>query len=497
MTQMKRRGLLVVVCLALLGGGYGVRAQEGRRLEYGDVVQGTITSSEYRRVFYFQARRGDVVSAQMTPTSGNLDALLLLADNGGSVLAMSDDADQSLGAAVTMVQIPDDNFYFVIATRFGHGLGVTEGGFELRLERVGLVSAEGAYLNYGDSVIGFLDDAAPRMRYVFEAQRGDIVNVRMRRLAGGNLDSYVYITDGAGQVLVADDDGGGGLDAEIDNFLILEPGYYAVVATRFGQEAGATEGSFVLTLETAPTSGQGVTPEAALLLRYGAEHENYLDGEYPMRYYTFGAQRGDIVTISLDRTSGNLDPLLALYNSRQEVLIEDDDSGPDNNALIESFIVPETGTYYILAARFDREAGTSAGGYVIRLEGATGEAPVVEPGILTILYGSTVAGQITDEHSAATYAFLARAGDMITISMTRTAGDLDPLLLLFTADSTQLAQDDDSGPGDDAQIAAFVIPEDGIYYLIATRYEFQEGTTGGRYSLSLVRQDSASASAQP
>jgi len=75
----------------------------------------------------------------------------------------------------------------------------------------------------------------------------------------------------------------------------------------------------------------------------------------------------------------------------------------------------------------------------------------------------------------------------VTIEMTATDGDLDPLLLLFSAESVQLAQDDDSGPGKNARIAAFSIPADGTYYVIATRYEFQNGQTRGSYQLSLTR----------
>lgn len=491
---MKRFGVLVLACLMWAAGCWlPVRAQEGRRLAYGDSVQATITARESRHAFYFEGRQGDVVTARLTPTSGNLDPLLLLVDNNGDVLAISDDVDETLGAAITTIGISEDNFYFVIATRFGHSLGVTEGGFTLSLEREGVLSEAGGYLNYGDSVIGFIDDNMPRLTYVFEAERGDIVNVRMQRVAGSNLDSYVYIASEDGQILVDNDDREGSLDAAISSFLILEPGFYQVVASRFGQEAGTTEGSFVLTLDTTPVSGQGISPEAALLLRYGAEASNSIGGEVPGRFYTFGAQRGDIISAALTRTSGNLDPYLVLLNGRREILQEDDDSGPSNNALIEGFIIPETGTYYLYAGRFEGDVGTTTGEFTLRLDGATGEAPVVAPGTLTILYGSTVSGQIDDDQASVTYAFLADAGDIITISLTRTEGNLDPLLLLFSADSVQLAQDDDAGPDNDARIATFEVPDDGIYYIIATRYQFQDGTTAGRYSLSLVRQDSGTA----
>lgn len=461
-------------------------AQEGRQFRYGETVEGRITQAEPRQVYYFQARRGDVISLALTRVDGNLDPVLLLAANTGEVMAVSDDADSAWSARIDTIQIPDDNYYFVVATRFGQSLGTTEGAFRLDLQRVGVSSRAGVFLNYGDSVIGSIDDANPRVRYLFEARRGDILNITMQRIAG-NLDARVAVMAPDGSLLAANDDRDESLDAAINDLLILEPGFYMIVATRFGEEAGQSTGSYVLCLDTAPTSGQGATLESALLLRYGEEARGLIDRDYPLRYYSFGAMRGDVVTVAMTRASGDLDPLVAILKANGAVLVEDDDSGPSNNALIQSYIIPETGRYYVLAARFDREQGVTSGEYTLRLDGVTGEAPVVAPGTLTILPGSTVTGIIGDEASAVTYAFLARDGDVVTIEMTATDGDLDPLLLLFSAESVQLAQDDDSGPGKNARIAAFSIPADGTYYVIATRYEFQNGQTRGSYQLSLTR----------
>ncbi|MBN1964690.1 MAG: pre-peptidase C-terminal domain-containing protein, partial [Anaerolineae bacterium] len=265
-------------------------------------------------------------------------------------------------------------------------------------------------------------------------------------------------------------------------------GRYTITASRFGGLSGTSQGSFVLTVNTAPTSGLGLSPDAALFIRYGDSLAGSIDDEHSFHYYTFGAQRGDIVTISLERATGTLDPFMLLLNTQRSVIQEDDDSGSGRNALMQSFSIPETGNYYILATRYEREAGDTSGDYVLRLEGVTGEAPIVAPGTLTILYNSSVNGEISNATPSTAYAFLAHAGDVITVEMTARGGDLDPLLLLFDTDSVQLAADDDSGPGQDARIANFTIPADGTYYIIATRYEFQSGTTSGSYSLSLTPQ---------
>ncbi len=480
--------LVVGLLLAgLFAGETRVSAQEGRQVTYGERIEGRITAQEFRQIYYFEARRGDVVSVRMQATGGSLDPLLVLVDNTGKQLAYADDSDGSYGAAIETLQIPEDNYYFIVASRYGQGLGSTEGTFAVELQRVGVLSMQGVYLAYGDSVVGAVDGANPVVRYVFEARRGDILNIQMRRISG-NLDSYLTVVNAKGEVLASNDDLGDSLDAGIEGLLILEPGFHTVLASRFGEEAGDSQGSFVLTLNTTPTSGQGITPDSALLLRYGEEASGELGRDVPFRYYTFGAGRGDIVTISMDRTGGNLDPYLALSNAQGIQLAEDDDSGPSNNALIQSFIIPESGTYIVQAARFDREAGVTGGGYTLRLEGLTGEAPVVEPGIRTVLYGATVTGLVSDDDYLETYAFLGNAGDVVTIDMTTSGGDLDPYLLLFTSASVQLAEDDDSGSGKNARIGPFTLPADDIYYIVATRYEYESGRTRGPYTLSLARQ---------
>ncbi len=487
------RWLPIALCILLLVASLWpgtsvlpVVAQEGLELTYGLAVEGSIAQASSRVVYYFQARRGDVVALTATVLDGNLDPVLVLADNTGHVLATSDDAGVLSQAVIPSFQITADDFYFVIVTRFGHALGSTQGTFALQLERVGVLSEAGVFLNYGDSIVGDVSGQNSYVSYIFEAERGDIINIGMQRISG-NLDSRLIVKDANGQIVAENDDWQGGLDAAVENLLILEPGEYQILATRFGEEAGDTEGSFVLSLDTAPTSGQALTADSALLLHYGEVTTGSVDAEASGRYYTFGAKRGDIITITLNRTSGDLDPLVVLLDPRQQPLQEDDDSGPSNNALLESFIIPETGTYFILATRFDKEAGRTTGGFSIQLDGISGEAPVVAPGTLTILYNSSVNGMIDDATAVVSYAFLGHAGDVITIALDKTSGDLDPALLLYSAESVQLASDDDSGSEKNALISAYRLPADGIYYILASRFEFQSGKTSGGYRLSLTQ----------
>ena len=72
-------------------------------------------------------------------------------------------------------------------------------------------------------------------------------------------------------------------------------------------------------------------------------------------------------------------------------------------------------------------------------------------------------GSLNDANFYGDHKFDARAGERITIAMVRTSGNLDPALRLYDSSATELAYDDNSGPGNDALISDFRIPADGEY----------------------------------
>ncbi|MBE9042672.1 DVUA0089 family protein [Oscillatoriales cyanobacterium LEGE 11467] len=78
-----------------------------------------------------------------------------------------------------------------------------------------------------------------------------------------------------------------------------------------------------------------------------------------------------------------------------------------------------------------------------------------------------------------TYTFEGSAGDRISIEMQ--SGEIDPYLILLAPGGRELAQDDDSGGGTNAQIVV-QLPESGTYTLIANSYA---GDESGAYRLEL------------
>ena len=100
-------------------------------------------------------------------------------------------------------------------------------------------------------------------------------------------------------------------------------------------------------------------------------------------------------------------------------------------------------------------------------------------------YGDVVSGQITNKSYYEMWQFNGLKGDRVQILM-QGDGQLDPYLGLLDGQSQEvLAEDDDSGGNSDAYIE-FTLPAPGTYFIVATRYGLDTGTTQGQYQLGLA-----------
>lgn len=481
--------LILAVCVAEMVWPGSIWAktlrQGGIPLNYGEAVTGSLDDELFRQVYVFTGQAEEVVAINMERIEGDLDPYLLLTDEQGSILAVSDDDGSGADARIEVEHLPAMGRYFVIATRYGQEHGNTRGDYQLLLEQIGTsIASASSTLQYGDSVLGRISAEQPLMFYFVRAQRGEVINVLMRRTSG-NLDPRLDLATPDGLVLVSNDDdpqAEGTLDAGIREYTILRTGLYLIVATRFGDQAGDTEGSFVVSVTQISPEDLGASPEQARLLDYGMSLEGALDTDVPVRYYRFDAQRGDVITATLASRSGALDPLLKLTDANLSELARDDDGSGGVDARIAAFTLPSSGTYYLLATHTEKRGGQRTGGFALQL---TGRAGIVGGRALEIVYGATVSGLIDSSNDAEEYVFFGQQGDVIRISMERASGDLDSLVTLYDSERKQIAFDDDGGSDQDALIQQFVLPRDDMYILVASRYDRDAGTTSGAYFLIL------------
>jgi hypothetical protein len=344
-------------------------------------------------------------------------------------------------------------------------------------------------LTYGLSVNGTINASTPRIAYRFDGLRGDLVTIDLR-VNQGDLDPILTLVDSEGSVVALRDDaireGSGARDIRLQSLRLPRSDRYFVIVGRFGYQLGTTAGSFSLSVDRL-----GASSSSGTALRYGDAVINQITDLQPQVYYTFRAQRGDLVSVRMQRMSGDLDSFVQVVNSAGVIIAENDDAiGTGTlDAEIRGVTIGEDGTYVIIASRFGNAAGRSAGTFVLTLEnaqsGGLGTSPLAA---ISIAYGQTMEGEITDSRIAIYYEFIASQGDVITIRMTRLSGTIDAFLSLRDATQREIASNDDSENSQNSLISRFVIPADGRYYIIATRYQGPAGTTTGRYRLQLTRE---------
>lgn len=474
----------LLCCLLPISAALAQQVDDSTRIAYGQTLIGSLDNEDYRSLFIFSGRQGEIITIHMRTLEGDLDPFLSLVDESGTGIAFSDDDGDHQNALLDAVRLPHDGEYFIIATRFGHQQGSTSGSYELSLGRIGAAATpSGATIRYGDRIIGEITPEHPQIIYAFAGQRGEVVNIRMTRTSG-NLDPFLDLATAQGVILRSGDDDPsvtGTLDAAILNFTLPETSYYLIAATRYGRDSGETSGSFLLSLEAIPEEQRGLAPSNAILLDYGKTVQGSISSEVPQKFYTFEGRRGDVITLSLARTFGNLSVLMILLDSDLSELARVGDTAPQDRVNIPAYTLPTDGNYYIMATRYEFSEGITEGNFDLTL---TGRAGIGDGTYLEITYDSQTTGFLNDILPYESFVFTGKADDVITVRMEATSDTLDPLLTLFH-DGKQLVFDDDSGEGNNAKIRNFRLPADGIYRIEAARVNREQGQTEGGYVLIL------------
>jgi hypothetical protein len=178
-----RLSLLALLMLALVALPVIALAQrsEGGTINYGDTVQGEITTDTYEFAYTFDGAAGDVVVINMTainlPVDGpRLDSFLELRGPDGATLRSNDDYF-SLDSQIGPFLLPEDGAYTIVATRFMRDEGPSTGEFELALARVEL-----APIATGETFTVELGDSNRNAYFAYTAaEAGQLMRLRAER----------------------------------------------------------------------------------------------------------------------------------------------------------------------------------------------------------------------------------------------------------------------------------------------------------------------------
>lgn len=104
-----------------------------------------------------------------------------------------------------------------------------------------------------------------------------------------------------------------------------------------------------------------------------------LAGDTFFQTYKFDGLANDIVSLSMGRLTGNLDTLLLVFDPNGQILADNDDivAGNVTDSAINNpaLRLPVDGTYTVMATRYGKDVGGTAGQYELLMSAQTAELP--------------------------------------------------------------------------------------------------------------------------
>lgn len=223
-------------------------------------------------------------------------------------------------------------------------------------------------LNYVSTVQGNVDDELVLNYYTFAALADDLITVTMTRTSD-DLVPLLGIQDVNGELLDRETADLSGRRA-VMNFLVPESGWYALIATREDVDEGTSIGNYQLQFEGSSVVGElssapdiGVT---ATVVSSGQVQEGDISDEQVTLYYLISLDRDEEVVLSMRRTTGDLEPLVAMMDTDLSVI---ERGRPDlaGRTSTLTFTAPSDGWYVVATTRDGADAGLSSGGFALQI----------------------------------------------------------------------------------------------------------------------------------
>ncbi len=478
----------LVLAVAVLSSGCALTGRQQHEpliglLAYGQMVQARLSGGDDYHTWIFVGQPGDIVTIRME--SPTLTPSVELYDANGNLLASDVAEAPGSMAIIEEFELSGGIEYHIVVSQ----LGSEPGDYALALIRVNqpppteLPTATPEIqqvLGYGQEVRGQVLGGGPD-RWRFPGSEGDSVTVRVEADTDSDLIPILELYGPGAILLEADTNEDGSLVAQITGYVLDQTGEYVIAVRSRGGD-----GRYTLRLEQ---SVAPYPPGDQSDIEIGDRVQASLDLNGEQDRYLLSAEAGTVINIAMDVRVGSLNPYLEVYGPTGALIAEDDNSGSNQNALIEGLELDMSGVYTIVARS---ASGVGTGTYTLTImpltqvepESPEGFAPQ-EASLGDLVIGEQVEGAILSSTEYQWWTLDLDAGDIVSVAVDAAPGStLDPEVAIYGADGTVMAQDDDSGEGKNALISGFVAPYSGPYFVAVSSWDM---TPGGAYTLLVER----------
>jgi hypothetical protein len=306
---------------------------------------------------------------------------------------------------------------------------------------------------------------------VEQGRRYSLALVGLEDAEGNAVDPMLAIYDAEGNQLAFNDDAEGSLNSAL-RYAPAQSGEVFVEARAFSDEA---TGRYRLGVssEVLPPDDAGGDTSTSARISAGRAVTGHIDYEGDADWYRFSPREGYRYQVTLAGSGEDAlnDPFLRVLDSDGNEITSNDDSEGSLNSSLE--FIPQNNRTVYLEARAYADAG--AGAYTLAVTGE--RLPPDDAGASASTRARVTIGQSVDsaldyQGDRDWYRVRLERGESYRFTLSSAGGDpvSDPLLRLYDARGTELAFDDDGGPGLDSYLE-FTAPQNGNYYLEARSFD--------------------------
>lgn len=225
--------------------------------------------------------------------------------------------------------------------------------------------------------------------------------------------------------------------------------------------------------------------QAPTPIAYGQTARNLINHRHHGWTYIFDARRGDLVTITVSRLDGDLDPYVVLQDFYGNPIAEDDDSGGNANARLQHAI-REDGRYLIFITRFQGQRAPSAGRFELRLEGLpNGMFGPPPEGYELLRYGAGASNVINAGRREVGYTFVGWRGDTISLLVSRRDGAFTARVEVYMPGAERPFLDLTASADGRILAEGVALPRTGYYTVRVSDGSAVPDGSGGAYQIAL------------
>jgi hypothetical protein len=462
-------------------------------LNDGEGIQGRLDDGDDEHIYTYDAEGAETISVNMARIDGNIDPYLVLYDEEGRAVAVDDDSGGNGNARLLNVRLPQAGLYSVQVSGTGEA-----GNYALILRRgeetlvpdppplvtstpnipyatptVGPANMDTRLVDHVP-VIGNLRQAGDIQRFIFEANIGDTISLRIRPYQNNTLTPRFEIYNPFGELIAngnrdnARDVSGDSVGLFLWGIAIEEAGSYSIIVAGDNNTTGAFSISYGRGQSAYEQFQGGLpnnTPRDALLLGRGLRHVWQMD-----------LKAGDVISVAVSPQDNTVNPVVDVRNQEGDILAQDDDSGGNRASLIQQIAIEQTGRYFMRVW----DAGVNPQGAYTLIWRYINAAPTPTPSprlsTLVALDDRVV------ENRYNFHPFVGQAGQDLRIRVqAKAGGTLDPVLVILDAEGREVAQADDSANSLNPDLR-FTLPADGIYSVRVNGY-----LSEGAYTLTIAQ----------